>query len=886
MCLISSAGKKGTAMRLIYKLCVSLLVITWSVSATAATLASARQHYDAKDYKAAAAEYKALLALNWPKSQVGGLYDTYTECLVITGDYDLAEAKIDRFMKLLPGDPLESKMAARKIQIAHDRGEYAQAVQLAGEFVTKYSAKNGYSSEVRRLSDASSAKIAAANVGSLASATAESARQNYERKAFRDAAEQYGTLLGQESVAANRAEYLDRLTECLAISGQYGAAREKIDGLLKELPNDPLAEKLSARKVRVAVYANDFTSASQLARNHLAKYGASGQLGIQVQKLLVDSLAKDNKPQEQVDFVEQALAANPTHPAYAELRRAQADTLSYALRQAEPARIKYADALQHSTVGSELYEVCAFRISDILSGQAKVAVKTDTGKADELSSQSLQYLAKFVDSPGAVSNYPANAKRRVAALKRLGRYDEMEREAARYLGDDNVVNYNEVVAIKNILGEFSDFQDKYATSLSAVDRAAIKEIKAAYYSEKYADANRIAREFLKTCPAGSSSHQLAQRVLIGSMTKGRAGQELVDYVNEALSADSKHPMYADFRRAQADALWDLKKTSDSQAMFVDAMAHSSNDSDVYEWCCYRAGAALLAQAAKPGIDPTLKAELRANGRKFLREYVELPSKDRIYPANIKRRMMAYNSLGQNDQMELEAARYLADRGGESTEVYMQIMSMLSYNRSMRKNSDPKGAMAAFDELRARENEFSDANSKVSVGISMLKSANWFNTQATPKDQVEQLRETGRRFLRDAAKDESIKLTRRLDAYYFLQDWASLKATASKAIEQTAASDVAMRAELYNWTGIALANQNPRDIEGAVASFEKSLQEYDKNPQLVKERGTLAAYWALWLRAAQKDNGKARVYFQKINTMPDCETKTKVLTEYQYLAAGK
>ncbi len=118
----------------------------------AATLDSARQLYDSKDYRAAADQYGTLLSLNWPKTKLGELYDAYTECLMVTGQYDLAETKIDVFIKLMPGDSVVSKLTTRKQQIEavkvistipqqRDRAsadqQYAKELQAGGRRVSQ-----------------------------------------------------------------------------------------------------------------------------------------------------------------------------------------------------------------------------------------------------------------------------------------------------------------------------------------------------------------------------------------------------------------------------------------------------------------------------------------------------------------------------------------------------------------------------------------------------------------------------------------------------------------------------------------------------------------------------------------------------------------------------
>ncbi|MCE5228996.1 hypothetical protein LLG95_05305 [bacterium] len=855
---------------------VAVVSVIFSAPSKAATLDTARQYYDDKDYKSAASEYGALLTFNWPKTKLGLLYDAYTECLVITGNYELAERKIDDFVKILPGDSLEAKFAARKVRIAHDRGDSALAEKLSADFITKYTVQNPYYPEVQR--------YAGDTTVSLGSPTAvlEAARQSYQLKDYKNAATQYGALLEQKSSPMDLAALYDAVTECTMIVGQYELANEKIAAYFDNPTSASISEKLVIRKALMAHHASNFTSATLIAKDYLAKYDKFTSCGLQAQRLLVDSLGRNGQNQEKVDFIEQTLVANPKHPLYAELRRAQADTLARIFKQDEAARLKYADAMEHSPSDSEIYETSAYRISEILLAQAKSTAKTDAQKSNELTSQSLQYLSKFVEHPGADKNHPDNVLRRITALKRLKRFEDMEREAAQYLSDDNVVNYNTIVALKSILGEYSDFQNVFGAAIKSEDLLAVREIKNAYYADNYADATRLAKEYLAVHANDSDSRRLVQRLLIGTHAKRRATKELVSFVDQALSDNPNHPMYADFRRAQADALWDMKQTSNSRTMFIDAMAHASNDSDVYEWCCYRAGAAAMAESDRPGIDVNTRADLRLSGRKYLQMYVDLPSKDRIYPSNVVRRMMAYNWLKQNDQMELEANRYLAERSDFNSATYVHIMRMLSYNRSMRQNGDQAGALAAFEQLRLHENELGNSATKVSVGISMLKSATKFSGSGVAKDEIVKLRETGRKYLQEAAKDESLKVSRRMDAYYFLQDWAAVKNLATATLEKTNTDDSSTRAEMLNWIGVALGQQQPQDLEGAVASFDKVLLEYDKNPQLVKERAALAAYWALWLRMSQKDETKARVYLNKITSMPDCDMKTKAMTDFKDL----
>ncbi|MRR32402.1 hypothetical protein EG834_19225 [bacterium] len=168
---------------------------------------------------------------------------------------------------------------------------------------------------------------------------------------------------------------------------------------------------------------------------------------------------------------------------------------------------------------------------------------------------------------------------------------------------------------------------------------------------------------------------------------------------------------------------------------------------------------------------------------------------------------------------------------------------------------------------------------------MLKSADYFGTHNGNPEQVAKLRETGRRFLQDATKDESLKPNNRLDSYYFLHDWVALRAEATRNLNQAAADDSLTRAEMSNWIGISLAMQDTPDIEGAVAAFDKVIAENEKNPQVVKDRAVLATNWALSLRIRQNDKVKAREYLVKINSMPDCNMKTITLHDFQYLNAN-
>ncbi|MCE5228648.1 outer membrane protein assembly factor BamD [bacterium] len=745
-----------------------------SIPVKAANLDSAYKLYSSKDYGAAASQFAVLLTLNWPKSKVGEIYDVYTECLINTGQLDLAETKINEFLRLLPGDPLVGKLSERQSQIT----------QLRSGAITLTPAKPNYDADT------------------------------------------------QTAITA------------------YESA--------------------------------DYTAAIQAAKECLAKSDGQSESALKALSIIVDAQAKTGQFQEQIATIDQILAENPNHPLFAELRYRQGDTLSNSLKQIEAGRLKYVEAIARADKESDTYENAAYRLSEIARGQARELAKTDAAKAAELIAASNNYLTEFLNHPGADKIYPANAKRRIVALKNLKKYDEMEAEAARYLSDDNLVQTNEVVSIRMLLGEFVDFRTPYHPTTATPEETAIHEIKAAYYGEDYAGAIKQAKDFLASRSVSGAEYNQAQRLLVGSLFKSKANQELIDYVDQALIAAPECPSYADFRKVQADVLLDnLKQPVAAQPKYVEAMAHSAKDSDVYEWCCFRAGEALYRQAtSQVEINPQVNAQLKTLGRKYMQEYLELPSKDRLYPSNVKRRMVAYNRLGQNDLMELEAARYLSERGDFNKTVYMQIMSMLSTNRSTKKTPDEQGALAAFEAIRLHETNFADNNAKIYSGITMIKSAEYFEQHGSPKDRVDQLRATGRKFLLDAVKDESIKPKNRLSAFYFLGDWKSMQTEAQKQLDATPANDSANRAELMNLIGAALRYQN--DIPGALEYFDQSIRECELNPAKVGHRGVTAAYWGIWIKLEQKDETGALSYLVKMNSMPDCEMKTGLLSKYHYL----
>jgi hypothetical protein len=121
---------------------------------------------------------------------------------------------------------------------------------------------------------------------------------------------------------------------------------------------------------------------------------------------------------------------------------------------------------------------------------------------------------------------------------------------------------------------------------------------------------------------------------------------------------------------------------------------------------------------------------------------------------------------------------------------------------------------------------------------------------------------------------------RLSAFYFLGDWPSMQAEAQKQHDAAPAGDIANRAELMNLIGAALRYQN--DIPGALECFNRTIRECEQNPAQVGHRGVTAAYWGIWIKLEQKDEAGARAYLVKMKTMPDCEMKTKLLSEYQHL----
>lgn len=739
---------------------------------------------------------------------------------------------------------------------------------------------------------------------SASTASLDAAREYYSHKAYKSAASEYGALLSLNWPKDKLGEIYDPYTECLVSIGQCDLAERKINELLNILPNDPLRAKLLARKtfisnlrsgaavieptnpdpVTQSYEARNYPVAIQLARESLAKSGIQSESNFYALRVLLESLAKSGQFQDQVDFIDQTLADHPEHPLYAELRRKQGDTLSNSLKQVDAGRAKYEEALARAEEESETYEHCAYRLSEIALAEAKKIASADPARAKDLIAKSDQYLNKFLNHPGADKLYPTNAKRRISALRKLKKFDDMEREAARYLNADNAIQYNEVVAIRTSLGEFVHFQQTYDPSTATPEQTAIHNIKMAYYAEDYANAINQAKAFLSAQPRGSAEYRQAQRLLIGSYVKSPAAQELIGYVDQALAAEPDHPMYADFRKAQADMLLDtLKQPSAAQQKYLDAMAHASKDSDVYDWSCFRAGEALYREAAPHWeINPALNAQLKARGRQYMQEYIGLPSKDRLYPANVKRRMTAYTRLGQLDLMELEAARYLSERGDYNKDVYMQIMSLLSTNRSMKQSPDDQIALMAFEDMRLHQQDFSDNNAKAYSGITMLKSAKYFEEHGSPKERVDQIRALGRKFLLDALKDDSIKPSVRLSAYYFLGDWVAMKAEVDKQLQATPEPDPADRAELLKLAGVALRYQG--DITGALAYFDRTIVECERNPAVVGHRGVTAAYWGICIKLEQKDEAGARQYLIKMGTLPDSEFKTKLMNEYRYLLA--
>ncbi len=205
--------------------------------------------------------------------------------------------------------------------------------------------------------------------------------------------------------------------------------------------------------------------------------------------------------------------------------------------------------------------------------------------------------------------------------------------------------------------------------------------------------------------------------------------------------------------------------------------------------------------------------------------------------------------------------------------------MLSVSRATRETPDAQGAIAAFEQLRSHQYEFDNVSSKLYCGISMVKAAESLHASGI---QRAKLKACGQQFLKDCVGDPRIKVSNRLDAYYFLADWPGLKAEAAKHLDATATTDTATRAEMLNWIGISLAYQ--KDTAGARASFDKALQEYDKDPQAVEQRGLVSAYWGLHLKATQKDTAGAKAYLDKTANMPDCDLKTSIQQHYSALLA--
>lgn len=259
--------------------------------------------------------------------------------------------------------------------------------------------------------------------------------------------------------------------------------------------------------------------------------------------------------------------------------------------------------------------------------------------------------------------------------------------------------------------QLNDFLAKYPDD-SIADKLSVRRATMTYQQKDYANTVRLSKEFLaKYSTQGTYAPQI-QGLLIDGLMGSKGYQELVTYVDQTLKDNPSHVNYALFRQKQGDAMADgLKQYEQAHLQFKDAVAHTSTDSGVHDYCFFRSGGVLMTEAK--GImskDPKLYDDVTSRGMQIMRQYLALASKDKLYPDNVRRRLKAHIYLKQYDQMEAEATAYCTDIQHITPLEKMKTMYMVGVARSFGvaqakredANKDLRGALKAFDAVLATE----------------------------------------------------------------------------------------------------------------------------------------------------------------------------------------
>lgn len=269
---------------------------------------------------------------------------------------------------------------------------------------------------------------------------------------LQEAVTQYEELLKSEWPQETLSGIVDGYTDTLAKAGSYATAITQINDFLARYPADPLADKLSARRVSLTYQQKNYPATVQLAKDFLAAYPAENAYTTQTQSLLIDGLMGKASYQELVNYVDQTLTAAPSHVSYALFRQKQADALADGLYQFGAAHQQFKDAMAHTSADSAVYEYSMYRSGNVLLTESKRIMGKDPKRYDELTSHGFQVMKDYLAQPTKDKFYPDNVRRRLKALIYLKRYDQMEQEAALYLNDTAHITSLEKIKTLYMLG--------------------------------------------------------------------------------------------------------------------------------------------------------------------------------------------------------------------------------------------------------------------------------------------------------------------------------------------------------------------------------------------------------------------------------------------------